>query len=262
MATQAGIERCHQLVERASRRAAANPTFFVHDKGQPYERFNLSLWTRVYVADVSLARMRRFQRKLDACLGRYNAYDFVDEEDERQLDDFVAELVAFKAVVEGIVEVLRQQQADARRAERDVAEDSIAGRVMAWRSGAAHRPGGIGYQPPQANPPLGYHLGVPYYTMEELQSLIQLYHGSHTNPEDWTPRVTNLVITADVSAPAEPLVDPSPWRWGSLSAWPRPRPNTLSEWDFPIIFLPHLQLETDLYKIFLFVYLRVGFLFR
>lgn len=247
MSTQAGIEYCHNLVDRAERRGAANSPFFIHHHGQVYERFNFSLYTLMYVGAGTFSKFRKFLQKLNACINRYNGYDYIDEEDEKVLDSFVTELVTFRVIVEAIVQGLKEKQAEERRLELDAERERLqalegpVATVTRWRSGAAHRPGGIGYHVNQVDEPLGYFLGMAYHSFLDLQTMISTY-----NPDPDLGMQAVRVAVFDWSPPTmwepeDPVHDPSPWGWGSISSGGRPLSNSFSEWDHPSTDLQVMQ---------------------
>lgn len=143
-----------------------------------------------------------------------------------------------------IIEEAKGLLAEERRAEREeAAVDSIASRLpRPWRVGSAHRPGGIVYHvpPTDSHLVLGYYLGMPYHSMEELQAYLNQY-----NPEPDAPVGLRTAVydwqVPDMWEPEEPLVDPSPWGWGSLSSGERPYSNSISEYDLPSTSVPRLR---------------------
>lgn len=143
----------------------------------------------------------------------------------------------------------QEKQRLARRVHREIEEaeaDTIASRVTAWRTPSRRR-----LLPPPPTPTpiiMGYHMGVAYTSLEELQDLLRFYHTYSVGPEEWLPprrRVVNMVVTG--SAWAEVPRDPAPhgdWRPVSLV-----RPLISADpYNVPDTTLPDLCKVMDLEK--------------
>lgn len=150
----------------------------------------LDSWTDISTSS-RLSRLRRWLRWLKS-------------DDLEELLWYLAEPVRSDAVdvadwlvqiLEEIVEDTKKLLAEERAAARQTEEeedraDSIASRVVAWRTPSSRRPGGIAYVPPDPRPVLGHHLGSPYRDFDELQVLLQASHRETVDPDEWIPART------------------------------------------------------------------------